>query len=51
MEIAKLGTLIYVVRGQTGALNKEETQNWISRNVISNPGLRMGLWKFSYAFT
>lgn len=85
MEIAKLGTLIYVVRGQrvmldrdlaalygvqTGALNQavnrnrdrfpgdfmfqlslEETRNWISQIVISNPGLRMGLRKFPYAFT
>lgn len=85
MEITKLGTLIYVVRGQrvmldrdlaalygvqTGALNQAvnrnrdrfpedfmfqlslaETQNWISQIVISNPGLRMGLRKFPYAFT
>ena len=85
MEISKIGTLIYVVRGQrimldrdlaalygvrTGVLNQAvsrnrdrfpgdfmfqlsmgETKNWISQIVISNPGLKMGVRKFPYAFT
>jgi len=28
-----------------------ETKNWISQSVISNPGLKMGLRKFPFAFT
>jgi len=32
-------------------LNMEETKNWMSQSVISNPGLKMGLRRFPYAFT
>jgi hypothetical protein len=85
MEISRIETVIYVVRGrrvmldrdlaalygvQTGVLNRAvrrnrerfpedfmfrlslaETQNWISRSVISNPQLKMSLRIFPYAFT
>ncbi len=32
-------------------LNLEETKNWISQSVISNPRLKMGLRRFPHVFT
>lgn len=32
-------------------LSLEETRNWISQSVISNPGLKMGVRRLPYAFT